>query len=50
MKMSKPEETEVKGRDWKQIARYFQYAIFVASMILSGVLVYFLLNMEEIYK
>ncbi|MDC3250163.1 hypothetical protein OAU52_00880 [bacterium] len=50
MEKDRKELIEVGGRDWKQIARYFQYAVFVVSMILSGVMIYFLLNMEEIMK
>lgn len=50
MEKSNRQAKEIGGRDWKQIARYFQYAVFVVSMILSGVMIYFLMNMEDILK
>ena len=50
MIQNKKEIIEAEGRDWKKIARYFQYAVFVTSMILSGIMIYFLMNMEEIIK
>lgn len=50
MNQNKKEIIEAKGRNWKKIARYFQYAVFVTSMILSAIMFYFLMNMEEIIK